>query len=150
VVTERHDSAAGWAAGDSHLRASDADREQVVNALKAAFVERRLSRSELVRRTGQALESKTYADLVGASVGIPAGRVATAAPRQRGVTVRVRPVNWKVVAWVASAIIVLPGLAVAFFDTYSGSLYVGLLLWVLAAGLSGSPWPPWRGRGRAY
>jgi hypothetical protein len=141
-----HDSGAGYAARGGHLRASDADREQVIDALKAAFVDGRLSRSELVRRTGQALESKTYAELAGALVGVPARPVATAPPRQPVTTARARQVNWKVVASVVSAIIVLPGLGVAFFATYWGSLYIMLLLWCVLAAATGAPWPPSRGR----
>ncbi len=46
---EPQDPGAGWAAG-GHLRASDADRELVIDALKAAFVQGRLSKNELARR----------------------------------------------------------------------------------------------------
>jgi hypothetical protein len=42
------------------LRASDADREQVIDTLKTAFVEGRLTRDQLTVRTGQALTSRTY------------------------------------------------------------------------------------------
>ena len=85
---EPHDPGAGWAAGGGHLRASDADRERVIDALKDAFVHGRLTKSELARRAGQAFESKTYADLARATAGIPAGRAATAPPRR---TPRPRP-----------------------------------------------------------
>jgi DUF1707 SHOCT-like domain len=135
-----HDPSAGWAARGGHLRASDADRERVIDALKDAFVQGRLTRSELARRAGQALESKTYADLASATAGIPAGRAATA-PRQHAAAPPARRVNWKVVAWVLSAIIVLPGLGVAFFATYYGSLYIMLLLWGIGAAATGAPWP---------
>jgi Domain of unknown function (DUF1707) len=55
------DPGAGWAADGSHLRASDADRERVIDALKTAFVQGRLSKQEMARRTGQALESLAIA-----------------------------------------------------------------------------------------
>jgi hypothetical protein len=45
------------------LRASRADREQAIEVLKAAFVEDRLTKDELDLRVGQALESRTYAEL---------------------------------------------------------------------------------------
>src|SRR5437763_10483994 len=73
-------------------------------------------------RTGQALESKTYAGLARATAGIPAGRAATGPPRQHAAPPAQR-VNWKVIAWVLSALIVLPGLGVAFVATYYGSPY---------------------------
>jgi hypothetical protein len=147
VTIEPHDPSAGWAAGGGHLRASDADRERVIDALKDAFAQSRLTRSELARRAGQALESKTYADLARATAGIPARRAATAPPRQHAAPPPARRVNWKLIAWVLSAIIVLPGLGVAFFATYYGSLYIMLLLAGLGAAATGTPWPPGDGRG---
>lgn len=147
MTIEPHDPSAGWAAGGGHLRASDADRERVIDALKDAFAQSRLTRSELARRAGQALESKTYADLARATAGIPARRAATAPPRQHAAPPPARRVNWKLIAWVLSAIIVLPGLGVAFFATYYGSLYIMLLLAGLGAAATGTPWPPGDGRG---
>jgi hypothetical protein len=127
------------AAGGGHLRASDADRERVVDILKASFVQGRLSKSELARRVGQALESKTYADLASATARIPAAPAVAAPPRQPRPAVRARPVNWKVIAWVAGGVIVAPGLGVAFFATYYGSLYILLLFGFVASALLGTP-----------
>jgi Domain of unknown function (DUF1707) len=139
VATEPHDPYPGWVVGEGHLRASDADRERVVDALKVAFVQGRLSKDELARRAGQALESRTYADLSGATAGIPAKPAATPSPRQPAPPVRARPVNWKVIAWVVGVLIVTPALGVAFFATYYGSFYILLLLGFVASGLIGSP-----------
>jgi hypothetical protein len=58
--------------GDGRLRASRADREQVVEQLKAAFVEDRLTKDELDTRVGQALASRTYADLAAVTADLPA------------------------------------------------------------------------------
>ena len=146
---EPQDPYLGWAAGGGHLRASDADRERVIAALKAAFVQGRLTTGELDRRAGQALESRTYADLAGATAGIPAAPVATLPPRQPAAPEPAVPqpaspgparsVSWKVIAWVMGVIIVMPALGVAFFDTYYGSFYILLLLGFVASGLIGSP-----------
>jgi hypothetical protein len=54
------------------LRASHADREQVVDALKAAFVQGRLTQDELDDRAGQALAARTYADLAVLTADLPA------------------------------------------------------------------------------
>jgi hypothetical protein len=62
--------------GDGRLRASRADREQVVELLKAAFVEDRLTKEELGARVEQALTSRTYADLAAVTADIPAGLIA--------------------------------------------------------------------------
>lgn len=142
MATEPQDPGAAWPAGAGHLRASDADRERVVDALKTAFVQGRLSRSELVRRAGQALESRTYAELAGATAGIPARRAATPPPRQPAAPARARPVNWKAIAWVGGVIIVSPALGFAFFATYWGSFFILLLLAYVAAGLIGSTGSP--------
>ncbi|MGA8454796.1 MAG: DUF1707 domain-containing protein [Streptosporangiaceae bacterium] len=151
VAMEPQDPTAGWAAFGGHLRASDADRERVIDFLKAAFVQRRLSQSDLTGRVGQVLESKTYAELAGATSGIPARRADTPRPRQPVVPVRPRqpaapvrasPVSWKVIAWVVGVIVVSPGLAVAFFDTYYGSFFILLFAGFIASGLVGSPGTP--------
>jgi len=136
---EPQDFYLGWAADGGHLRASDADRERVVDALKIAFAHGRLSKGELTRRAGQALESRTYADLADATAGIPAEPAATPSPRQPASPVRTRPVNWKAIAWVVGVIIVMPALGVAFFATYYGSFYILLLLGFVASGLIATP-----------
>jgi hypothetical protein len=135
------DPNAGWPAGGGHLRASDADRERVIDALKTAFVQGRLSKDEMTTRTGHALESRTYAQLAGATAGIPPARAATPPPRQPAAPVRARPVNWKPIGWVVGAIVVLPGLGVAFFDTYYGSFFILLLVAFVASGLLGPRTP---------
>ena len=60
------------ATGHGRLRASDADREQVIDTLKTAFVQGWLSRDQLGVRAGQALVSRTYAELAAVTDGIPA------------------------------------------------------------------------------
>ena len=81
---------AAGAAGDGHLRASDADRERVIDVLKAAFVQARLTKDDFDARVGQALASRTYAELAVVIAGIPAGPVAAQPPRHP-VRTRVRP-----------------------------------------------------------
>jgi hypothetical protein len=58
-----------------HLRSSAADRESVVDALKAAFAEGRLDHDELADRVGRAFGSRTYADLVALTSDLPAGQL---------------------------------------------------------------------------
>lgn len=60
------------AARQGRWRASHADREQVVGALKAAFVQGRLTADELDERVGQALAARTYADLAALTTDLPA------------------------------------------------------------------------------
>jgi hypothetical protein len=56
------------------LRASQSDREQVIDALKAAFVQGLLAKDEFDRRVGQVLA--TYAGLDALTADIPAGLIA--------------------------------------------------------------------------
>jgi hypothetical protein len=70
------------AAGCGHLRASHADREQMIGTLKAAFVQGRLTKDEFDTRIGQAFTSRTYAELAAVSAGIPAGPAAAQSPRE--------------------------------------------------------------------
>ena len=62
-MTGPGDEITAGAGGHRHLRASYDDREQVIDELKAAFVHGRLDRDELGLRVGQALESRTCAEL---------------------------------------------------------------------------------------
>jgi putative transcriptional regulator len=73
--------------GRGGLRASDADREQAIEMLQAAFVRDRLARAEFEARAGQALASPTYAELAAATDGIPARLTADQPP---GMPARVR------------------------------------------------------------
>jgi len=63
------------------MRASRADREQVIDALKAAFVQGRLTKDELDERVARALVPLTYAELSALTDDLPAG---LASPREPG------------------------------------------------------------------
>ncbi len=66
------DDKAACPPGRGRLRASHADREQVVDVLKAAFVQDRLTKDEFDDRVGHALASRTYADLTALTADLPA------------------------------------------------------------------------------
>jgi hypothetical protein len=70
VITGPED---GAGAGRGHLRAARADREHVIDLLKAAFVQGRLTKDELDARAGQALTARTYAQLAALTDDIPTG-----------------------------------------------------------------------------
>ena len=67
------------AAGRGHLRASHADREQVISTLKAAFVQGMLDRDELDERVDHAFAARTHADLAALTADLPSG-IAAAQP----------------------------------------------------------------------
>jgi hypothetical protein len=68
------------------LRAARADRERVIDLLKAAFVQGRLARDEFDERVGQVLVSRTYGELAAVTADIPAELVG-ALPRRPPVRV---------------------------------------------------------------
>ena len=69
------------AAGGDRLRAGYADREQVIEALKDAFVHGRLTRDELDARVGQTLAARTCTDLAALTADIPPGPAAAGSAR---------------------------------------------------------------------
>jgi hypothetical protein len=115
------DDTAAAAIGHGHLRASDADREQVIDTLKAAFVQGRLAKDELDARIGQTFASRTYAALAEITAGIPAG--LTGAPplrtpvRTLRTPARTRAKN--AVAWAAYGILMPALFAVVIVPGYT-------------------------------
>ena len=71
-MARRRDEVAAGVGGHSPLRASHAEREQVIGVLKAAFVQGRLDRDEFDLRVGHALASQTRAELAALTADIPA------------------------------------------------------------------------------
>ena len=67
------DEGAAGAGGRNYsgVRASHADREQVIDVLKTAFVQGRLAKDELDQRLGRVLASRTYADLSALTADLP-------------------------------------------------------------------------------
>jgi Domain of unknown function (DUF1707) len=55
-----------------HMRAAQADREQAITVLKAAYAQGRLTKDELEARAGQAFASRTYAELAALTADLPA------------------------------------------------------------------------------
>jgi hypothetical protein len=80
-MTEPGGEITAGAGGRGHLRASDAEREQVIGLLQTAFVQGRLTKDEFDARVGRTLTSRTRADLAALSADIPAGLMA-APPRR--------------------------------------------------------------------
>jgi len=110
------------AGGLGDLRASHADREQVIDTVKVAFVQGQLTMGELDARVGQALVARTYAELAAVTVGIPAepdrARPSASAPPQRR-RPGSRPVN--------------PSLCVITASTLAAGIWAGVVAGAAAA-----------------
>jgi hypothetical protein len=116
-VTKRpEDTRTAATSGRVRLRASQADREGVIDALKAAYVAGRLTEDEFEARVGQALAARTHANLAAITADIPAGPVVARSARMPD----------RVVAAGTAAIIAAAALG--------GALLVGgsaLILWAI-------------------
>lgn len=137
MIGPRDPMAAG-AAGRGRIRAADADRERVIEALKTSFAAGLMAREEFVTRVGRALESRTYAELVVLLADLRAGPARTPPPPEPLARRPRRPANRAAVAWAACAVIVLPAIGAAFLTFYGGFLVV-LLLAFIAVVVTGQP-----------
>ena len=106
------------AGGLGHLRASHADREQVIDTLKVAFMQGRLTKGALDVGLGRALAARTYAELAAVIADIPA-RSSLAQPPKSARAQLQRPRNKSV----------NPGVCVIMATTLAAS--------VLAAAVAG-------------
>jgi hypothetical protein len=102
----------------SGLRASHADREDVIDTLKAAFVQGRLAKEEFDARLGRTFGSRTYADLAAITADLAAGpnggpaAGSATAPRSHRLSWPEKAVAWglySIVMTVIFTIAVVPG-----------------------------------------
>ena len=135
------------AAASGHMRASDADRDRVVDALKAAYVYGLLTREELAARSGQALAARTYADLAAVTAVLAEGRPAATSPSRLTHPPASKRISGKAVALGASAVVLPPALAAAFLTFYGGFIILFLVTFigavVTAAPIGSHRHDPW-------
>ena len=77
--------------GPGLLRASRAARERVIDILKDAFVEERLTKDEFDLRVGQVFAARTYADLDALTSDLPATPVSLIVPLVAAPAPKLRP-----------------------------------------------------------
>ena len=131
MTTGPRDPMAAGAAGRGHMRASDADRDQVLDILKAAFVQGRLIKDELDIRAGQTLSSRTYAELAAITADIPVAPIEPPQGPLRLVRTDTRkPVSKKAVAWSTCAVVLPPAMGAAFLTYYGGFVVLFLLAFI--------------------
>ncbi len=122
------------AAGPGYLRASHADRERVIDTVKAAFVRGQLTAGELDARVGQALAARTHAELAAVTAGIPAGP-ALARPQKPGRAQPRRPGNRLVNpgVWVITGTTLAAGVWAAVVAGVAAAVIVAIFMLNLAA-----------------
>ncbi|MGN6176167.1 MAG: DUF1707 SHOCT-like domain-containing protein [Streptosporangiaceae bacterium] len=142
------------AASRGHLRASHADREQVIAVLKAAFVQGRLTKDELDARVNQTFAARTFADLAPVTADLPPG-LTTALPPGKPARARARLSLGKVVAG-ATLMGLPPTMVAATFLTGSEPLAFASALvvvfffmaWMVAGAQMLANWHDKRSRGQ--
>lgn len=153
------DEIATGAGGFGRLRASHADREQVISVLKAAFVQGRLERDEFDVRIGRALAARTYADLATVTADLPAGLTAARRSRRAARVQLRRPVN-RGVKWGAYGLVTPAILAsAAAVSVLSGSdaiampamtiAFLYFVLWLFVGADLFAEWRKERSRGQS-
>ena len=102
MARRRDEVAAAEGRDRGALRASDADREQVIGAIKSAFVQGRLTKDELGARVDQVYASRTYAELAHVIADIPTALTGARSPRD----------PWRATtrAWWFEYAVLLPGI----------------------------------------
>jgi len=127
--------------GDRDLmRASDDDREQVVDRLRAALEEGRLKMEEFTERVGLAYQAITYGDLAKLHADLPAVS-PRAQPRPAPAPAASPAVTAK-----RSAFADLPAPLKVLWTIWLAAVSINVVVWVLVVGTSGHfvyPWPLW-------
>lgn len=140
------------AADHGRFRASHADREQLIEVLKIAFVQGRLTKDELDARVSRTFAARTYGELAALTADLPLGLIT--APGKAART-RTRPPVRKVAAG-AALIVPAPALVTAAIVTGSDQLgkvamyvlFTYFMVWVVAGAQLISNWHDSRSRRR--
>ena len=125
------------------IRASDHDRQQVVDRLRSAVADGRLTVDEYVDRMGRAYQAVTYGDLAPLCADLPADGsagpvVGRAAPAPAGARLA-GPGRPGMLAGLPAALKVL-------WTIWLTAVSVNVVVWVLVSVTSGHlayPWPLW-------
>jgi hypothetical protein len=127
--------------GDRELmRASDADRQQVVDRLRAALEDGRLKQEEFTERMGLAYQAVTYGDLAKLLADLPP---ASPQPEPR---LAPAPAASPAAAAKRSVFADLPTPLKALWTIWLAAVSINVVIWVLVVGTSGHfiyPWPLW-------
>ncbi|HEU5387730.1 MAG TPA: DUF1707 domain-containing protein [Streptosporangiaceae bacterium] len=111
----------------NRLRASHADREQVIGRLKAAFVHGRLTKEEFDGRVDRAFAARTYAELTRLTDDLPV-LPATPGPHHAPVRACPRPLADKDVREggraIANTVVITVLLWAAAIVTFNGALFI--------------------------
>ena len=131
------------------MRASDADRQAVIERLRAGLDEGRLKMDEYLERMGLASEAVTYGDLAPLYADLP--ETGSVARREPAAPPSVPPAAHPPAASQAAAVsrrgfAGLPTPLKVLWTIWAAVVSVNLVVWGLASATAGSliyPWPVW-------
>ncbi len=131
------------------LRASDAERDQVVDRLHKAATEGRIASDELEQRVSTALKARTYDELEATVADLPAPGSRGSAPRPRGSVQRRRSAGSLVLSAVRAnpmlLLFAIPALVVTAAMLLAATIVWAVLMVVvmMLGGRCGARRPPW-------
>jgi hypothetical protein len=127
---------------DQHkMRASDRDRQQVVDRLRSALEDGRLTLDEYLDRMGVAYQAATYGDLAPLCADLPAVIPVIAGPETAAGAAAPRAV-FSPMGYLAGLPTVLRVLWIKWLAVVS----INVVVWALVSGTGGHlayPWPVW-------
>jgi Domain of unknown function (DUF1707) len=133
------------------MRASDRDRQQVVERLRSALEDGRLTMEEYVNRMEVAYQAATYGDLAPLCADLPASNPVAGGPPKSAAAMAPAAVA---PAAVAPAAVVsragylagLPTVLKVLWTVWLIAVSVNVVVWALVSGAGGHlayPWPVW-------
>lgn len=121
------------------IRASDSDRQQVVDRLRAAVGDGRLTMDEYMDRMESAYRAVTLADLGPLCADLPAGGPAPA-------TAAAAPASGRTAPAAPRSLIGLPRVLKVLWTIWLTAVSINVVVWLLVTVTSGHlayPWPLW-------
>jgi DUF1707 SHOCT-like domain len=127
--------------GQQMMRASDRDRQQVVERLRSALEDGRLTMDEYVNRMEVAYQAATYGDLAPLCADLPASNPADSGPQGSAAATAPAAVVSR-----AGYLAGLPMVLKVLWTVWLVAVSVNVVVWALVSGAGGHlayPWPVW-------
>lgn len=123
------------------MRASDRDRQQVVEQLRRALEDGRLTMEEYMERMEVAYQAATYGDLAPLCADLPASSPGIAGPQTTAAATAVPAVSCR-----AGFLAGLPAALKVLWTIWLAIVSINVVVWALVSGTGGHlayPWPVW-------
>jgi hypothetical protein len=122
------------------MRASDRDRQQVVEQLRSALEDGRLTMEEYVDRMEVAYQAATYGDLAPLCADLPASSPVIARPQTAAAAAPPAVLSR------AGYLVGLPAVLKVLWTIWLAVVSINVVIWTLVSGTGGHlayPWPVW-------